>query len=85
MSCSPIRPEPWIASGSCTCSSRTPPERRTLTLDTKFRFCSSSTLSSPISAANSSDFAAANKLSRLLVEYNAADDRFDVESFLPGY
>ena len=58
---------------------------RTLTLDTLFRFPSSSTLSSPISAVNSGDFAAANKKSRLLVEYDAADNRFDVIAFVPGY
>lgn len=58
---------------------------RTLTLGSKFRFPSSSTLSSPISGSNSTDFATASKKSRLLVEYDSADDKFDVVAFVAGY
>lgn len=58
---------------------------RTLTLGNKFRFPSSSVLTSPISAANSTDFAAANKKTLLLCEYDSTDDKWSVVSFVPGY
>lgn len=58
---------------------------RTLTLGTAFRFPSSSTLSSPISSSNSSIFATANGKTRMLVEYDGADLKWDVVAFVPGY
>jgi hypothetical protein len=58
---------------------------RACTLDTKFRFPSSSSLSSPINSSNSVEYVAANKKTRLMAEYDAADDRWDVIAFVPGY
>jgi len=58
---------------------------RSLTLDTKFRIPSSSSLVSPITSANNPDFTAANRKTRLMAEYDLADDKWDVIAFVPGY
>lgn len=50
----------------------------TPTLDTKFRIPSSTT--PPLAWVTT-----ANKMNLLVVEYNLADDKFDVVAFIPGY
>jgi len=57
----------------------------TLTLGNAFRFPSSSTLTSPISSSNSSIYATAGGKTRMIVEYDGADSKWDVVAFVPGY
>ncbi len=57
----------------------------TLTLGSKYRFPSSSALTSPITVANSPDFVVASKKTRMLCEYDEADDKWDLVAFVPGY
>jgi hypothetical protein len=58
---------------------------RTLTLGTKFRIPSSSSLVSPITSSNNPDFTAANRKARVMAEYDQADDKWDLIGFVPGY
>ena len=58
---------------------------RSLTLGTKFRLPSSSSLVAPVTSANNTDYAAANAKTRLMVEYDQGDDKWDVLAFIPGY
>jgi len=57
----------------------------TLTLGSKFRLPTSSSLVVPVTSANNPDYAAANKKTRLIAEYDLADDKWDVIAFVPGY
>ncbi len=56
-----------------------------LNLDTKFRLPSSSSLFLPINSGNNVDFVAPNSKTRLVVEYDQADDKWDIVTFIPGY
>ena len=57
----------------------------TLTLGSKFRLPSSSSLSSPVNSANNPDFTAADAISILVIEYDELDDKWNVVAFVPGY
>jgi hypothetical protein len=54
----------------------------TITLGNKIRILSISNVTSPI---NHSAFLAANKESKMVLEYNQAADKWDMVTFLPGY
>lgn len=58
---------------------------RSLTLDTKFRLPTSSSLVFPANSSNNPDYAAAGKKTRLMAEYDLSDDKWDLIAFVPGY
>lgn len=58
---------------------------RSLTLGAKFRIPSSSSMVFPANSSNNPDYAAVNRKTRLMAEYDLADDKWDVIAFVPGY
>jgi hypothetical protein len=58
---------------------------RTLTLGSKFRLPTSSALVFPANSSNNPDYAAVNRKTRLMAEYDLTDDKWDVIAFVPGY
>ena len=56
-----------------------------LAVGAKFRVPSSSSLVFPVTAANNIDYATASKKTRLVAEYDLADDKWDIVGFIPGY
>lgn len=58
---------------------------RALTFGNKFRFPSSSSLTSPVNSGNSSDFVTASKQTLVMAEYDEALDVWNIVGFIPGY
>jgi hypothetical protein len=56
-----------------------------LSLGTSFRLPTSSSLVFPANSSNNPDYAAPNKKTRLMAEYDGADGKWDVIAFVPGY